>query len=76
MLELGDYQELLPEGDGRGDQEGPLVRDGGFFEGSWGQGFQQDEGSVRHVCGCCGLLAGVCPYLYDITFTYNSVKLN
>jgi hypothetical protein len=28
-----------------------LVRDGGFFEGSWGQGFQQDEGSVRHVCG-------------------------
>jgi hypothetical protein len=50
---------LTPSLVGRGDQEGPLVRDGGFFEGSWGQGFQQDEGSVRHVCGCCGLEAGV-----------------
>jgi hypothetical protein len=47
-----------------------------FFEGSWGQGFQQDEGSVRHVCGCCGLQAGVCQYLHDISFTHNSVKLN
>ncbi len=28
-----------------------LVRDGRFFEDSWGQGFHQDEGSVRHVCG-------------------------
>jgi hypothetical protein len=35
-----------------------------------------DFGSVRHVCGCCGLQAGVCQYLYDITFTHNSVKLN
>ena len=39
-----------------------------FSEGSWGQGFQQDEGSVRHVCGCCDLEAGVCQYyLHDIT---------
>jgi hypothetical protein len=25
-----------------------------------------DEGSVRHVCGCCGLQAVVCQYLHDI----------
>ncbi len=54
-----EVMSILPEGDGRGDQEGPLVRDGdgGFFEVNWGQGFQQDEGSVHHVCGCCGLEA-------------------
>jgi hypothetical protein len=45
-----DKQFCRREG-GRGDQEEHLVRDGGFFEGSWGQGFHQDEGSVRHVCG-------------------------
>jgi hypothetical protein len=44
-----------------------LVRDGGFFEGSWGQGFHQDVGSVLHVCGYCGLETGVCQYLHDIT---------
>ena len=41
----------MSEGDGRGDQEEHQVRDGGFFEDSWGQGFQEDEGSARHVCG-------------------------
>jgi hypothetical protein len=33
-------QTILSEGDGRGDLGGHLVRDVGFFEGSWGQGFQ------------------------------------
>ncbi len=61
-------QTILSEGDGRGNQEGHLVRDGGFFEGSWGQGFHQDEGSVHHVCGCCLLEVGLCEYyLHDIT---------
>jgi hypothetical protein len=59
---------ILSEGDGRGDQEGHLVRDGRFFEDSWGQRFQRDERSVLHVCGYCGLEAGVCQYyLHDIT---------
>ncbi len=44
-------QTILSEGGGRADQEEHLVCDGGFFEDSWGQGFQQDEDSVRHVCG-------------------------
>ncbi len=42
---------LSPSVVDRRDQEGHLVCDGGFFEGSWGQGFQQDEDSVLHVCG-------------------------
>ncbi len=57
---LLQWTNNLSEEDGRGDQEGHLVRDGGFFEVSWGQRFHQDETSVRHVCGCCGLETGVC----------------
>jgi hypothetical protein len=63
LLKLDEYYSKtikgLSEGDGRGDQEEHLVRDGGFFEGSWGQGFHQDVGSVCHVCGYCGLETGV-----------------
>ena len=34
------------EGHGWGRQEGYLVSDGGFFQGSGGQGFEQDEDTV------------------------------
>ena len=39
-------QTILSEGHGWGRQEGYLVSDGGFFQGSGGQGFEQDEGTV------------------------------
>ncbi len=42
---LGNGQ-VLPEGHGWGRQEGYLVNDGGFFQGSGGQRFEQDEGTV------------------------------
>jgi hypothetical protein len=37
---------VLSEGHGWGRQEGYLVSDAGFFQGSGGQGFEQDEGTV------------------------------
>ncbi len=39
-------QTILSEGDGSEGQEGYLDSDGGFFEGSWGPGFEQDEVTV------------------------------
>ncbi len=37
---------VLSEGHGWGRQEGYLVVDGGFFQGSGGQGLEQDEVTV------------------------------
>ncbi len=54
-----DGQTILSEGDGSPGQEGYLGSDGGFFESSWGPGFEQDEVAVCYVCGWSGLKAGV-----------------
>ena len=45
---------VLSEGHGWGRQEGYLVSDGGFFQGSGGQGFEQDEAKCEMFVDAVG----------------------